>query len=368
MTDVNSLSFFWAKLAALAEVEPEPQVRQFFQMILELENDKETNQLLITVLNKRTEILYGHLAYLLWSAFQYVTDLSYTDTKREITEDRIKADLRRYHLEISQICLHNNVNASHISRYSALQIVLAILQRHNSSLKWVVDLGTSVGLGLLALNTRLVRRLSVGNPQLSELLSQEILVDNLVGVDLMSTAEIDWKWLDACISPSTQEFDGFADLEEVHNWLLKNGMPVQIVNFDFLDVSRLSLDIPYNSVDVIWTSNVLYQISADPKEGSRLLSSMASRFLQPQGIWINADYGSWSKEFGGSSNHYDVNVRINPYFDKPYHILEAPDDRVTTLYTGKDFQHFITDIETILTQTDNGSNYVFYNDGRWERR
>lgn len=335
---------FWSRVNSLSNIELEPQIRQFFAAFARLRDDKEAVALVARILAARPDLLVQHFAYLLWAAFQYVTDLSYSDHMVPISSSRIRKDIHRYENEIGGLCLLRQVNASFPARYVALQGTLSLLDRCSSYPRVVVDLGCSVGLGLRGINTHMALPPQQSRHMNISLPFSIVKVNQLIGVDLLDIANIDWKWISACNSPHPPKIEGFVTLEEAYAWLVNNGTPIRYVRSDIFDIGSLTRVIPPQSVDVIWTSNLFFEIGETPGLSFVHLAPTIEALLNKTGVWINADYTNWNKEFGSGTSDYAVIARRAGNLMDGYTLMTASDDVLVDLKQGDGLCRFLIDM------------------------
>jgi lambda repressor-like predicted transcriptional regulator len=328
-------SKFKLRLSLLSQIEQDEQVKLFFASLAEFSSDVPLKLIVEEAFRQRPRLTEEHLAYLLFASFQYVSNFRYDTLGRSGFDTVVWEDLRQHNEAILQLCLHNNLSTQCIDRYAALQIILSILKKPGIS---VIDLGCAAGMGLMSLNTRLVRRVKTVDTTIAFHLNQDVKIGNAVGVDMANQFLTDFRWIKACIFPEIKHRR--ESLEVEYNWLKQHGTKVHLIQTNFLDIPDTGI-MPPNSTDVIWTSNTLYQISDTLNASLSLIRPVIGYLLAPYGLWIDAYYESWDSQFGSDENRYQICVRSRHDFDNTLVVLTAPNDNVPVIGQGEDFHAFI---------------------------
>jgi hypothetical protein len=121
-------------------------------------------------------------------------------------------------------------------------------------------------------------------------------------------------------------------LKQNYEALLAKGTKIILLQGDIMNFDKL--DLP--KADVIWTSNMLYEIEGDI---SNVIKTIRGH-LNDGGIWINADYRYDDRAFATKENPYVAMVRIKEKWNTLFEVLEAPSDSVSIIKVGKDFSAF----------------------------
>ena len=110
---------------------------------------------------------------------------------------------------------------------------------------------------------------------------------------------------------------------------------------DILQPESILNAVEGQPVDVVWTSNVAYQLADTQNESLDMLRISVERILLSDGIWINADYDSWDSDNSFPSGSYTITASFKRNLDETFVILHAPDDSVDRLTIGGDLDKFI---------------------------
>jgi hypothetical protein len=263
-----------------------------------------------------------HLAYLYYIALNYLTDFAYD---RKVPTARLQRDLDRYRPKLVELCSTRYASTNVVERYAALQAVLGVLDRPRLT---VVDVGTSIGLGLMSLNTDSFGHARI-DPILRPYIDKHVDVTAAIGIDPQRP---DMHWQAACYLPENKR--NRRELKATYAKLKKEGTPVHLVQGNITDIE--GTDLQQGTADVVWTSNVLYQVkgmASGVVRGIRWL-------LKDDGFWINADYRHQNKPFATRQNPWVTMTRNKRYWNKVYEVTEAPSDVVKALKRGRDFARF----------------------------
>jgi hypothetical protein len=327
---------FKLRLSYLSQIEQDEQVKLFFGTLLEPRCDVLLKPIVTEVLRQRLKLTDEHLAYLLFASFQYVSDFRYDTLHRNEFGLAVWEDLRQHRYEVLQISLRNHLSTQCVNRYAALQVILAILRRPDLS---VIDLGCATGIGLMSLNTYLVRRVKTSDESIASYLDQVVDIDVAIGVDIANPMPGDLGWMKACILPECK--NQRMSLENEYNWVKEHGNKVQLVQANILDIPYGRTIAP-NTADVIWTSNTLYEIGNNLDESLGLIEPVIHYLSAPNGVWIDAYYKSWwDGQFGSDQNPYQICVRSRYDFDDVMVVLSAPNDNIPIIDQGSDFHAFV---------------------------
>lgn len=312
----------------LAEDEQDPPVRQFFSVLSSISNETYFKNILIKILEKRLMVTEEHLAYLIYISFQYLTNFAY-DKKHE--KEKLEKDLVNYSDRVINFCQTKYASTNVVERYGLLQIILAIIKKPCV----VIDLGASIGIGLMSLNTNSFSNIKT-NGELRVYLKKKIKISKAIGVDIQQP---DLRWQLACYLPENKK--DRIRLEKQYNKLKEEGTKITLIQGDIIELGKINLP----RADVIWTSNTLYQIEGDVNKLIRDIQAL----LKENGIWINADYRYENKKFATPENPYVAMVRRKEEWNKTSEVLTAQSDVVGGIKPGKDFEKFKSVCEEIAT-------------------
>lgn len=305
-------------ISELRRTEQDQPVRKFFDSLIEITDDQLVRELVDDILTERQSITESHLAYLLFVALQYTTDFSYDEPA---TPSALRSDLRTHYEEIVDLCRSKNIATNVAERYIHLQIILEILNRPVI----VADVGSSVGLGLQRLGSEWPQ-VSI-HPDLASYVSGDFKIEQAITVD---SQRPDPQWLAACYLPEHREYRRhiqavITDCDEGPNADFKQRDVVELPN------------VLNDSVDVIWTSSMMYQVEHDRMQVETAIKSS----LDYSGIWIEATKSSEPADTAYDSDHsYASVVRTPKDWKTPLEVLLSPDDTVSEVRPGSDFKTF----------------------------
>lgn len=309
----------------LGKNEQDPPVRQFFSVLSRFAPEYYFKNILVKILEKRPAITEEHLSYLIYISLQRLTDFAY-DKKTE--KEKLKNDLIKCSLKIIELCGKKYASTNVIERYAFLQIILSMLNKKCL----IIDLGASIGIGLMALNTNLFSNIKTGK-NLKNYLKKKVEIKKGIGVDIQKP---DLKWQLVCYLPENKK-DRFR-FKKLYNQL-KKGTKIKLRQGNILWLEKLNLP----QANVIWTSNFLYQIEGDKKKVIRNIRNL----LKEKGVWINADYRYGDRKFATKDNPYMAMVRTKEEWNEILEVLESPSDVVRSIKPGKDFKKFKSACEEI---------------------
>jgi SAM-dependent methyltransferase len=307
------------RIKQLAKDDSEVPVRSFFTQFAELSNENYVQDMLAKILEKRPDVTGEHLAYLLYIALQYLTDFDYD---KPVEKKKLEEDLKKHSDKIIELCQTKNISTNVIERYSLLQVIIGMLDKPVV----VIDLGTSIGLGLMALNTDSFSHIDI-DKEILPYVNQKAEIKEAIGIDMQSP---DLKWQLACCFPDKKEDRPV--LEKTYKKLQKEGTKIKFIQGSALELAKL--DLP--KADVIWTSNFFYEIEGDINKVIKDIKNL----LNEKGIWIDADFRHSDKQFATQDNPYLAKVRRKEDWDAVLEVLESSIDWVRDLKPGKDFEKF----------------------------
>jgi len=196
----------------------------------------------------------------------------------------------------------------------------------------VADIGCSIGLGLMALNTDILRAVKAYDSRLEECLGRRVDVAKAIGIDIMDQ---NIEWVEACYLPENKLKR--PQIHHLYEQLKEQGQEMTFVRGDaaaLRDVEALTAD----SVDVAWISNTCYQIEDDLEK----VEDGIKWLLKNGGMWLYAYYRHGDdKRFASPENPYVVKVRIKNRWNESLEVLESPSDQVESIKPGRDFETFL---------------------------
>lgn len=237
--------------------------------------------MVLRILAERPGITAEHLAWLFFAALQRLTSFSYDhvlESEASQLEAQLRRDIAAHEDSIVDLCMRKNCGTNIVNRYAALQIIIALMNAE-APLK-VLDIGCSLGLGLMAINTPFIRKVRISDPLLDRALSSKVPISALTGLDVQ---ERDLDWSLSCYLPQYKKQR--SEVAAMFTSLSTNGTEI---NFVLGDALRLISSVPEHYYDIIWTSNTCYEVEgpfADIETGIRAA-------LKSKGAWLYGYYRS----------------------------------------------------------------------------
>lgn len=325
------------KLLALEDVDLAS--RCFFTGLLEIMSESNVvSEAIAAILETRPRVTDEHLAWLIFSSLQYVGDYTYDDLlymDATTVKGRMLQDFSLHKQRIIDLCTHKYICTNVVNRYAGLQIVLALM--YGSSPVRVLEIGCSLGLGLMSLNTGLLESAEVSDKLLLRALHTPVQFDALVGVDIQ---EPDLEWLCACYLPEYR--DHRTKVKQAYDQLVHNGQPFEFVRADALQLTQ-DKRFSRGTFDIVWISNTCYQVEGDQD----LVEQGIRSLLRKGGAWLYTYYRNeqpgWVSKDVADSNPYVVGFYPNGTRRNYLEILQSDDDKVRSLSRGRDFDEFYGD-------------------------
>ena len=333
-------------LKKLKSNDPDPVIRIFCSLCLDepiffrIAND---------VFNKRPSIEEEHFIFLVFVSLQYLTKFSYDNIDSEnnkiMLKRKIREDLKKHLTEIQSLCANRYVSTNIPERYVGLQIVSSMIYQNFRRPLTVVDIGCSLGLGLMALNTTFFERKITIQGELLKYARSEPTFNGIIGLDIQKP---ELEWILASYLPETREKR--KSLKRVYNNLISNKPKIKIIQGNALtikEVPQLSSDF----ADIVWISNTCYQVEGDIKDVIKGIGWL----LKEQGLWLYAYYRyDIEREIVPEINPYVVSAyvkdknwekRINKglqeFKKNGLELLEAPHESVQSIKPSQDYEKFI---------------------------
>lgn len=334
-------------LSQLASGEEDRPVAAFFSTLGNHLESEVVKDILTNTLTHRPALESEHLAYLLFISTQHVTKFGFDKFHNLDEKDRqtlLEKTLEEHGEKIVNLCETKNVSTNIVERYAGLQIILAMIARQDAT---VVDLGTSFGLGLMALNhPQSFEQIQVENEELRQLLTGALSLGLRIGIDQSPREFKDIQWLRACLLPGYRK--NRIGFERALNRFLA-GEDITYLHGNFLNPKKLTNE---SIADVVWTSNTLYMLSNDKRTAHILIKRSVEHLAKPDGVYVDADYRSWNLPFNAPDNPYVFTARFARNWEESYEVLQSsaisddtPKDAVLTLEKGRDFEEFAARVQ-----------------------
>jgi SAM-dependent methyltransferase len=300
--------------------------RFFWFLSQSLESNDSLRETFNTIISERPSVNGNHLAWLLFAALQSVSSFAYDGVEKwEYVEfsKQLEIDLLCGRARIVQACSTQNVSTHIIGRYAALQMI-AVLLCSQKPLN-ILDVGCSLGLGLLSLNTDYLKALAeVTDPLLASALAQRVKLGDRVGIDSCTP---DFDWLSACYFPIHKNCRAVA--RAVYEDLNLPDRRCRLIKMDASNIDNTSIIVPGSYFDIVWMSNSHYQFEG----AERQIIQNIRNALTPGGVLLNAYFPLCRPGFIVASGK-------NPR-DRPLKILETREDHVVVLSQGPDLNEFL---------------------------
>lgn len=323
----------------LAQNDIDPASRNFFSAFLSVRNGSQPVRRTIgRIASARPKATEEHIAWLLFASLQYVSNYAYDElayADLSTLAGTLMRDLELHQDDITRLCTTKYICTNVINRYAALQVALALM--HGNSQVRVLDIGCSVGLGLMSLNTDQVWPIEVADRLLAKALHTKIAFQSLVGLDIQ---EPDLNWLCACYFPQYRTLR--SELKKTYEHLRASGQ-----RFDFVQADALGLAsdtrLAYGSFDVIWISNACYQVEG---ELDNVIGAIRS-LLKKNGVWLYAYYRKAQPGYRAKAtnepNPYVIGLYPGGTRQEYLEVLQSDNDEVSFLTRGRDFDVFYRD-------------------------
>ena len=234
-------------LKKLQSNDPDPAVKKFCSIVY---NEPIFYEIAKNVFNNRSHVEEEHLLFLIFVSLQYLTNFSYDDVGR-ITKQKVKTDLKEYETEIHKLCVHRNVSTNIPERYVGLQIISSMLYSKHQQPLTIIDIGCSLGLGLMALNTTFFEEHITIETELLRYVHSKPAFGRVIGIDVQ---EPDIDWVLASYLPEAKEKR--KSVKHVYNHLKKHGSNFEMIQGNALAIKEIQQLSP-SIADIVWTSNIL---------------------------------------------------------------------------------------------------------------
>jgi SAM-dependent methyltransferase len=336
------------KIRELAEFDIDLASRQFFRLLLDLVDEKPqlARGTIMSIIDRRPLVTDEHLTWLLFACAQYVTAYAFdslrvpqSKTSLGDMKEKLAQALEHRGEQFIEMCATRNICTNVPSRYSMLQVVAALVYKQEPV--HVLDIGCSVGLGLMALNKDVISSVKTDDALLRKMLSEKVNVI-LYGLDVQTP---DLEWLQACYLPEYREERQRA-VELYQRFESGEGAQFTFIQGDALSLAKIP-GLGPQSFDLVFTSNTCYQIEGELEDVERGIRYL----LKPSGWWL---YAYYRVEQPGFLRRPDLAKarENNPYvgclypawdWEHPLEVLEAENDEVNSLRRGYDFDEFYRD-------------------------
>jgi SAM-dependent methyltransferase len=239
---------------------------------------------------------------------------------------------------IEDICVRRNICTNVVERYAGLQIIAQLISRKRPLR--VLDVGCSFGLGLMAVNTPMIRTVMTADPLLYRELNADVSTE-LWGLDITRPS---LKWLQSCYLPQYKE--DRERLKPMVKRLRRNGSRFRFVVGDALRLGEVP-DLKDQAFDIVWTSNTCFEVEGDVRK----VEAGIKKLLKRSGAWVHAYYRSGQPALERSRtagrrapNDYVIGFYPRQGWTKnALEVLEADSDEARTLRRGEDFDQFFRD-------------------------
>lgn len=119
------------------------------------------------------------MAYLIYISLQYLTNFAYD---KRIQKEKLEKDLVNYSDQIIKLCRAKYASTAVIERYAMLQIILSIPNKPCI----VIDLGASIGIGLMSLNTNSFSGIKTDSV-LHPYIKKKVEISKAIGIDIQKS-------------------------------------------------------------------------------------------------------------------------------------------------------------------------------------
>lgn len=342
MRDTAKLSLLKSTIRTLIKNDSDPIIRLFCSLVEDNELFFEIAEL---VFEQREYVEEEHFVFLVFVSLQYLTQFSYDDIEK-INKNKIYDDFEEHKYEIIKLCIQRNVSTNVPARYIALQIISSIIYEKQKTPLTIVDIGCSLGLGLMALNTKyFIKNVNIDDTALFPYLQSEVDYKRIIGIDVQKP-DIQWV-LSSYLPEAKKQRDMLVD---VYDELNSNGNTVEIIRGNALSISKID-ELKKDFADIVWISNTCYQVEGDNKNVIEGIGSI----LKDNGCWLYAYYRhDIQKKLLTRHNPYVISAFIkgrnwteivnsaNRSFKKyGMEVLRTPDEIVRVVKTGGGYRRFL---------------------------
>ena len=327
-------------LKKLQSNDPDPTVKKFCSIVYDEPIFYEISK---NVFNDRPLVEEEHLLFLIFVSLQYLTNFSYDDVN-EITKQRVKTDLKEHKTKIHDVCVHRNVSTNIPERYVGLQIISSMLYSKSQQPLTVVEIGCSLGLGLMALNTTFFEEHITIDTKLLHYARLKPAFSNVIGIDVQ---EPDLDWVLASYLPEAK--GKRKSIKHIYNYLNEHGSKFAMIQGNALVIKEIQQLSP-SIADIVWISNTCYQVEGKVEDVIKGIGWL----LKEGGLWLYAYYRHGIDEkITPETNPYVVSAYINDinwtkrinnglqkFRQYGLEVLEAPNELVENIKPGRDYDKF----------------------------
>jgi SAM-dependent methyltransferase len=337
---IGRLSDVLDAISKLAREDEDLASCHFFSLLKDVTSDeRHVDRVIVPVLQHRPKITAEHMAWLLFAVCQLLTNFAFDTLAGEPSDDdllRLRSRLGQVMTsrgtQIVTILKSSNMCTNVLERYAGLQIVTHM--RYGQHQTRILDLGCSLGLGLMAINTPKLHRANVADPLLMRELNGGIAA-TLVGLDVTRPTV---EWAEACCLP---EYRGQREhIRQDFRSLRREGS-----SFTFIQGDALCLDeceLGPEGFDIVWTSNACYEMEGDRAK----VEAGIRQILKPDGIWAHAYYRSGQTALSSDNRTDPYVVAVYPqdgWAQAAIEVLESESNSVGLLRRGRDFDRWYRD-------------------------
>lgn len=327
-------------LDKLLSNDPDPTVKKFCSISY---NEPIFYEISKNVFNARPLVEEEHLLFLIFVSLQYLTNFSY-DNINEITKQKVKTDLKKYKTQIHDLCVRRNVSTNIPERYVGLQIITSMLYSKYQQPLTVIDIGCSLGLGLMALNTTFFEEHVTVDTKLLHYVRLKPAFRRVTGLDIQDP---DLDWVLASYLPEAKEKR--KSFKYHYKYLNEHGSKFEMIQGNALAIKEIQQFTP-GIADIVWVSNTCYQVEGSVGD----IIKGIGRLLKDDGWWLYAYYRhDIDEKITPETNPYVVSAfikdknwtkRINKGLQKfkqhGLEVLEAPDELIENIKPGRDYEKF----------------------------
>ena len=327
-------------LKKLQSNDPDPTVKKFCSTVY---NEPIFYEIAKNIFNNRPLVEEEHLLFLIFVSLQYLTDFSYDDVS-EITKQKVKADLKEHETQIHELCVHRNVSTNIPERYVGFQTISSMLYSKYQQPLTIIDIGCSLGLGLMALNTTFFEEHTTIETELLHYVRSKPAFRRVIGIDVQKPG---LNWVLASYLPEAKEKR--KSVKHIYNHLNEHGSKFEMIQGNALAIKEIQQLSPAIA-DIVWISNTCYQVEGNVEDVIKGIGWV----LKDGGLWLYAYYRhDIDEKITPETNPYVVSAcindknwtkRINKGLQKfrqyGLEVLEAPNELLESIKHGRDYDKF----------------------------
>jgi hypothetical protein len=327
-------------LKKLQSNDSDPTVRKFCSIVY---NEQLFYEISKNIFDERPLVEEEHLLFLVFVSLQYLTNFSY-DNVYKITAQKVRTDLETHKTKIHRLCVNRNVSTNIPERYVGLQIISSMLYSKYQQPLTIIDIGCSLGLGLMALNTTFFEKHITIDTELLRYVRSKPVFRKVVGLDIQ---ELDLDWGLASYLPEAKKKR--KSVKHICDYLNKNGSKFEMIQGNALEIKKIQ-ELSPSIADIVWISNTCYQVEGDVEDVIKGIGWL----LKDGGLWLYAYYRhDIDEKITPKTNPYIVSVyrkdkdwakKINKglqeFKQHGLDVLEAPNELVDNIKRGRVYEKF----------------------------